>query len=225
MPAVEIHRAAIGSVVGVVCVGEMVYMMHRIDANNKKISNPSDTSSAVNSAIIQAESPTESKDSSSSESKDADSSETQRDACSLVTKDEVAEATGTSVANAAPNEDKDLCTYTPSDGNMAVVTVQVNWHGGKLAMNALPAMSRSAIGKDIRQPVSGIGDEAYLLGADEKIQTTSDEVPEQLKALVSFTTGPLMFRKGDVWVTVTATFSQNKAAAEKKLGSLIAQRI
>jgi zinc-ribbon domain len=209
--------------VGIACVGEAVYMMHRIDTVNKK--SASDTVSAVSSAIAQVASAAESKDASSSESKAADSSDAQRDACTLITKEEVGEATGTTVASASPNEDKDLCTYSPADGDTAVVTVQVNWHGGKIAMSALPGMTQSAIGKDIRQPVSGIGDEAYILGADEKTQKGLDEAAGALKILSSFATGPLMFRKGDVWVTVTATFAQNKAAAEKKMGSIIAQRI
>jgi len=92
-------------------------------------------------------------------------------------------------------------------------------------MNALPAVTQSAIGKDIRQPVSGIGDEAYILGVDEKTQKSFDEIPEQFKALASFATGPLMFRKGDVWVTVTATLAKNKADAEKKIASLAVDRL
>lgn len=217
---------------GGLCVGEAVYMMHRIDVNNTKSSSePSSSSDSSNAdatavgAATQTLSSSASGDDTSSETKNATSSSTQKDACSFVTKEEVADATGASVAQATSNEDKDLCTYTPSDGDIAVVTVQVNWQGGKVAMSALPAMTQSAIGKDIRQPVSGIGDEAYILGVDEKTQKSFDDIPEQFKALASFATGPLMFRKGDIWVTVTATLAKNKADAEKKIASLAVDRL
>lgn len=223
---------------GGLCVAEVIYMMHRIDVNNTKPSSASTSSSdssnstsasdSSNSDAAAANAATQALSSgndNSSEAKDASSSSTQKDACSLATKEEVADATGASVAEATPNEDKDLCTYTPSDGNIAVVTVQVNWQGGKVAMSALPSVTQSAIGKDIRQPVSGIGDEAYILGVDEKTQKSFDDIPAQFKALASFATGPLMFRKGDVWVTVTATLAQNKADAEKKIASLVVDRL
>jgi hypothetical protein len=220
------------AIFGGLCVAEAVYMMHRIDVNNTKSSaassglsdSPNADATAANAAAQALSSPG-SGDDSSSEAKDAGSSGTQKDACSLVSREEVGDATGTPVAQASPNEDKDLCTYTPSDGDIAVVTVQVNWHGGKVAMSALPVMTQSAIGKDIRQPVSGIGDEAYILGVDEKTQKSFDDIPEQFKALASFATGPLMFRKGDIWVTVTATLAKNKADAEKKIASLAVDRL
>lgn len=223
-------------VFGGLCVAEVMYIIHRIDANNRQLlsgssgqdsvaAGTSNQDATAANAAAQAVSLPASSDDSSSEAKDASSSNTQKDACILVTKEEVASATGTSVAEATPNEDKDLCTYTPSDGDIAVVTVQVNWQGGKVAMNALPAVTQNAIGKDIRQPVSGIGDEAYILGVDEKTQKSFDDIPGQLKALASFATGPLMFRKGDVWVTVTATLAKNKADAEKKIASIAVDRL
>lgn len=219
--------AGVVVIFGGLCVAEAIYVIHGIDTGNKNtLPTPSsqDAASAANSSAQELSSPA-SGDDSSSEAKDTSSSSSQKDACSLVSKEEVADATETSVADATPNEDKNLCTYTPSDGDIAVVTVQVNWQGGKVAMNALPAVTQSAIGKDIRQPVSGIGDEAYILGVDEKTQKSFDEIPEQFKALASFATGPLMFRKGDVWVTVTATLAKNKADAEKKIASLAVDRL
>ena len=205
-------------VLGGLCLGGLAYAGYRrITALSDNAKDQSSLGSIASSLVKEA--------ASAAESKDDGPSASHQDACSLVTKEEVAEATGTSVANATSNEDKDLCTYTPTDGDMAVVTVQVNWHGGKIAMHALPGITQSAIGQDIRQPVSGIGDEAYILGVDEKTQNGFDQIPEQYKALASFATGPLMFRKGDAWVTVTATFAQNKADAEKKIASLAVSRI
>ena len=199
-------------VLGGLCIGGLVYVGYRMTTRPDNAKDENSLTAIASSLVQQAVSDAASKDDSPSSS--------HKDACTLVTKEEVAEATGTSIADATSNEDKDLCTYTPTDGDIAVVTVQVNWHGGKIAMHALPGITQSAIGQDIRQPVSGIGDEAYILGVDEKTQNGFDQIPEQYKALASFATGPLMFRKGDAWVTVTATFAQNKANAEKKIASL-----
>jgi hypothetical protein len=149
----------------------------------------------------------------------------ERDVCSLISKAEVTAATGVAVSEATNNEDKDVCTYEPADDNAVIVVVDVKWHNGDLAMRALSGFSKQLGQEDIRHPVHGIGDEAYLLGVDQDTQNGLDQASQALKGLSSFATGPLTFRKGEVWVAVTATMSENKAEVEKKIASIVAARI
>jgi hypothetical protein len=153
------------------------------------------------------------------------STSSQPDACSLISKEEVAAATGTAIAEATPNEDKDACTFESRDDSAVTVVVDVKWHNGNLAMRALPAMSEQLVQEDIRHPVKGIGDEAYVLGVDENTQKSLNQVAQQLKGLSSFATGPLTFRKGDVWANVTVTAAENKVEVEKRIALIVAQRI
>lgn len=149
----------------------------------------------------------------------------ERDVCTLISKEEVANATGVSVSETSLNDEKDVCTYTPSEDGMVTVTIGVQWQNGKLAMRALPAMSKQLINEDMRQPVSGIGEEAYLLGVDKDTERQFQDVPKELRAFSSATTGPLVFRKGDVMVTVTATFAERKSDVEKKIAEIVAKRL
>jgi hypothetical protein len=86
-------------------------------------------------------------------------------------------------------------------------------------------MSEQLGQENIRHPVQGIGDEAYLLGVDEETQRGLDKGSEAVKGLSSFATGPLVFRKGEAWVVVTATLAENKADVQKKIARIVAGRI
>jgi hypothetical protein len=147
--------------------------------------------------------------------------------CDLVTKQEVASATRIAIVNAASNEDGELCTYTPAEDGVNTVTVQVAWEGGKFALNAGGALMKSAAGgAEFRRPIQGIGDEAFVLGVgSERQNELNNAIPPELKALATLTTGPLMFRKGDTMVTVTANFIDNKLEAEKAIAMKIAGRL
>ncbi|HMI54191.1 MAG TPA: zinc ribbon domain-containing protein [Candidatus Saccharimonadales bacterium] len=149
----------------------------------------------------------------------------ERNVCGLISKGEVEKATGVSVSGTSLNEERDVCTYAPAEDGMVTVTVGVEWQNGKFAMRALPAMSKQLINEDLRQPVSGIGDEAYLLGVDKDTERQFEQVPKELRAVSSFTTGPLVFRKGDVMVTVTATFAEKKSDVERQIAAIVADRV
>jgi hypothetical protein len=153
------------------------------------------------------------------------SSTAQRNACSLISKEEVASATGTSFSGTTLSEDRDACTYDPGGDSAVSVVVDVKWRDGNLAMQALPTMSEQLGQENIRHPVQGIGDEAYLLGVDEETQQGMDKASEAVKGLSSFATGPLVFRKGEAWVAVTATLAENKADVQKKIARIVAGRI
>jgi hypothetical protein len=147
-----------------------------------------------------------------------------RDACSLVSKEEVAKATGTNISEATLS-DESVCTYEPGDDSSVTIVVDIKWRDGDLAMRALPGFSKQFGQDDIRHPVKGIGDEAYLLGVDEQAQKDMDSASPDLKALTGFATGPVVFRKGEVWVVVTATLSENKSEVEKRIAAILAARI
>ena len=139
----------------------------------------------------------------------------------------MAATTKISIVNVASNEDGDLCTYSPSDDSVRTVTVQVAWEGGKLAMRAGAAVMQGAAGgAEFRHAVPGIGDEAFVLGVgEESQQQLIHDIPPELKALATLTTGPLMFRKGDVMVTVTANFIGDELEVEKQIAMKVASRL
>ena len=147
--------------------------------------------------------------------------------CGLATRQEVAATTKISIVNVASNEDGDLCTYSQCDDSVRTVTVQVAWEGGKLAMRAGAAVMQGAAGgAEFRHAVPAIGDEAFVLGVgEESQQQLIHDIPPELKALATLTTGPLMFRKGDVMVTVTANFIGDKLEVEKQLAMKVARRL
>ena len=157
------------------------------------------------------------------EEKPATSSE--RNICTLVSKEEVERVTGVHVSETSLNDESDVCTYTPAEDGLVTVTIGVQWQNGRFAIRALPAMSKQLINADIRQPVSGIGEEAYLLGVDRDTEKQFQDVPKELRAFSSATTGPLVFRKDDVMVTVTATFAEKKSDVEKKIAEILAKRV
>jgi hypothetical protein len=147
--------------------------------------------------------------------------------CGLATKEEVAKATHTPIVSATSNEDGELCTYTPADESLNTATVQVAWEGGEFALRAGSALMQGAAGSaEFRQPEQGVGDEAFVLGVGQDSQKQIDRsLPPELKALATLTIGPLMFRKGDIMVTVTANFIDNKFEAEKEIATKVASRL
>lgn len=149
----------------------------------------------------------------------------QRDACNLISKEEIASASGTTFSVATLSEDRNVCTYEPGDESVVTVVVDIKWRDGNLAMRALPGFTAQLGQEDIRHPVQGIGDEAYLLGVDEETQQRLDKASEAVKGLSSSATGPLVFRKREVWVVITATMAENKAAVQKKIAQIIEGRI
>jgi hypothetical protein len=155
------------------------------------------------------------------------SSSMHHEVCDLVTRQEVASATGIAIVNSASDDDGELCTYTPAEEGVNTVTVQVAWEGGTFALNAGAALMKSAAGgAEFRQPIQGIGDEAFVLGVGpERQNELNSAIPPALKTLATLTTGPLMFRKGDTMVTVTANFVDNKLEAEKAIAMKIAGRL
>ena len=125
----------------------------------------------------------------------------QRNVCSLITKEEVGEAFGTTITDAAGGTS--YCQYS-SAGNRQTLAVQLTWQGGALAMKIASAAFKGVAGGVAGfQPVAGLGDEAYL--------------------------GPmgstLMFRKGDVMVTLDLRMIGNNAEAAKTIAQKIAARL
>jgi len=156
------------------------------------------------------------------------SSETGRpNVCNLLSAQEVSAATNLKIVNATSDQDGELCNFSTADDGVSTASVQVDWEGGRFALHAGSKLMESAAGgTQFRTPVTGIGDEAFVLGVSpqQQNQITSD-LPGQLKGLSSLTTGPLMFRKNDVMVTVIANFIDNKFEAEKQMAAKIASRL
>ena len=147
--------------------------------------------------------------------------------CSLLSLEEVSAITKLNIVNATSDEEDEVCNYTRADESTPTIGLQVDWEGGKFALQASSKlMENAAGGTQFRTPVAGIGDEAFMLGVspEQQNQIRSD-LPGQLKGLSSLTTGPLMFRKNDVMVTVTANFIDNKFEAEKQMAAKIAGRL
>ena len=87
-------------------------------------------------------------------------------------------------------------------------------------------MENAAGGTQFRTPVTGIGDEAFILGVNpDQQRQINQNTPGQLKGLSSLTTGPLLFRKNDVMVTVTANLIDDKFDAEKQIATKAASRL
>jgi hypothetical protein len=126
----------------------------------------------------------------------------ERNVCSLVTKEEVGEALGTTISDASGGTAS--CQYTLSAGNNQALGIQVTWQGGALAMK-FAGMALKGVAGNVGsfQPVAGIGDEAYV--------------------------GPmgstLMFRKGDVMVTLDLRMVGNNVDAAKVIAQKIVSRL
>jgi hypothetical protein len=125
-----------------------------------------------------------------------------RDACSLVTKEEVGEALGTTIAEASGGTSN--CRYTSSAGSNQALDVSVTWQGATFALKfAMAALKGTSGGSEFFQPVPGIGDEAYIAPMGST----------------------LMFRKGDVLVTIQFHMVGNNGEAAKVIAQKIAARL
>jgi hypothetical protein len=202
---------------GGVAVAGVVYVGYRANSKAKEIRSVYKLDAILNQTSHPA--------APEGDSEKSSKSGLQRDACALITKEEIAAATGAAISGGTSGDDGEACTFEASDDSAVTVVVNVKWHGGSLAMNALPAMSQQPVQEDIRKLVKGIGDEAYLLGVDEETQKSLDKASPELKALTGFASGPLTFRKGEAWVVITATLSENKTEVEKKIAAIIAGRM
>ena len=125
-----------------------------------------------------------------------------RNVCTLATQEEVGEAFGLQVSDASGGDSQ--CHYTFSGGGNKSVEVEVTWEGGTIALK----LTRAALkgvggGMDVFQPVRGLGDEAYIapMGA------------------------AVMFRKGDVMVSIDLRSVNNNAEAAKMVAQKIAARL
>jgi len=147
--------------------------------------------------------------------------------CSLISPEEVSAITKLNIANANSDDQGEVCNYTAAEGSTPAVGLQVDWEGGKFALQASSKlMENAAGGTQFRTPVTGIGDEAFVLGVSpEQQRQINQNTPGQLKGLSSLTTGPLMFRKNDVMVTVTANLIDDKFDAEKQIATKVAGRL
>jgi hypothetical protein len=204
-------------VLGGIAVGGMIYVGYRAATKASQVRGEGSLGSLVREAAQEA-----------NETSGTDGEKHvpgQRDACSLASKEEVASAAGTTFSATTLGEDRNVCTYEPGEDSEVTVVVDVKWRDGNLAMRALPGFTAQLGQEDIRHRVQGIGDEAYLLGVDEETQQSLDKALQALRGLSSFATGPLVFRKRDVWVVVTATMAENKADVQKRIAQIIAGRI
>ena len=128
----------------------------------------------------------------------------ERDVCTLVTKEEVAEALGSPISESSGGTSG--CQYQVAGGGNRVLSVQVTWQGGTLAMKLSTLALKGAgagTGVAVMHSIHGLGDEAIVMpmGAG------------------------LMFRKGDVLVNIDLRGVQNNVEAGKAIAQKIADRL
>jgi hypothetical protein len=152
-----------------------------------------------------------------------------RDVCSLLSKEEVSEITGVAISGAEGS--KEECAYATA-ANPEAVQVRVTWQGGTMAFKIAAGVSKmSAGGAPIIQNIPGVGDEAFTMsgmqGKDKESfqRDMKNDKSGMLKGMSNIMGGaPLMFRKGDVMVTVTDLEASGdtgdaKIAIAKKIAS------
>jgi hypothetical protein len=151
-----------------------------------------------------------------------------RDVCSLVTKEEVSQFTGVPITRAEGTMNK--CDYA-SESNPVVVETDVGWQGGALGLKLGVAALRNMGPIDTTINVPDIGDEAYTIGL--KGQPAADmqkEAQQDQSGMVKGMThvmaeAPLMFRKGDVMVTVRVMQASDPDMAKRSIAKAIAARL
>jgi hypothetical protein len=152
----------------------------------------------------------------------------ERDVCSLLSKDEVSEATGVSITEATGSTSD--CVYA-SASNPRVFQATVAWQGGAIAYKLSTATTNLSAGGYGVVKLSGIGDEAWTIGitGKEKADLERDEKKDEsgmLKGMMGIMgQAPLIFRKGDVMVTLALTEARDADAARTALATKIASRI
>ena len=154
-----------------------------------------------------------------------------RDVCSLVSKEEVSAILGVTVTEATGSTEN--CTYASAQ-NPSVAEDRVTWQGGALAYKmGVGTMKYLTAGAPIMTPVAGIGDEAVTMSPMQG-QAKEDFQRDMQKDQSGFLKGmsgmlgraPLMFHKGDVFVTVgVSEASGDIDAAKKAFATKIASRL
>lgn len=120
--------------------------------------------------------------------------------CSFASAAEAADAVGVSVESATPRGSS-ICDYAlGTEGNH--LNVQFAWQGGTGIMK----LTRTAMqfgGKQAVSELSGLGDEAFLVGGNQSI----------------------MMRKGDVLITLNLQASGLSVDSGKKMAAVIADKL
>lgn len=153
-----------------------------------------------------------------------------RDVCSLLSKEEVTEITGVAITDAHSSTEK--CTYA-SAANPMVAEVMVTWQGGAMAFKIAAATTKvSAAGEPLIKKLPGIGDEAFTMTPFQgKLKESfqhdlKDDKSGMLKGMSNLLGQfPLVFRKGDVMVSVGVSESPDPDEAKKALAAKIASRL
>ena len=153
---------------------------------------------------------------------------TARDVCSLISKEEVSEITGATVTDAEGTSSK--CTYS-SDTNPVVLETDVGWSGGKLGLKLGVAALRHMGPVNTVKTLDGIGDEAYTIALPEETQQDMQKEAEKdqsgvVKGMTHLMAeSPLMFRKGDVMVTVRLMEAADPETAKESIARTMASRL
>jgi hypothetical protein len=153
----------------------------------------------------------------------------ERDVCSLLTKEEAMQFTGAAITQASGTNSQ--CTYSTA-ANQPVLVNEVSWQGGKLGLK-LGVASLRAISGGVNTIVQlpGIGDEAYTIGLpgktgeDLKRQAQTDQSGGAKAVMHLLGESPLMFRKGDVMVTVRLMAAEDPDAAKQGIAKAVAARL
>jgi hypothetical protein len=154
-----------------------------------------------------------------------------RDVCSLLTKEEVSDITGVTITEAQGT--KEQCTYA-SATNPTVVQDNVTWEGGAMAFKITAGVTKfGAAGAPVIEKIPGIGDEAISMtpfqGKDKESfqHDMKDDKSGMLKGMANMIGQfPLMFRKGDVMVSVGVSEARgDNDDAKKALAAKIASRL
>jgi zinc-ribbon domain len=152
----------------------------------------------------------------------------ERDVCSLVTKEEVTQFTGVTITSVTGSTSK--CTYS-SASNPVVLETDVSWQGGALGLKLGIASLKAMGGADTVIQVPGIGDEAYTIGlkgktAEDMQHEAETDQSGTVKGMTHFMAmAPLMFRQGDVMMTIRLTQAADPDAAKQSIAKAAASRL
>jgi hypothetical protein len=152
----------------------------------------------------------------------------ERDVCSLISKEEVAQFAGVPVTRAEGSTTR--CTYS-SETTPVVLETDVGWEGAKLGLKLGVMALKNMAGPNTIIQVPGIGDEAYTIGLDAKTaadmqkQAESDQSGMVKGMTHLLAEAPVMFRKGDVMVTVRLMQATDPDTAKKSIAKAIASRL
>ena len=153
----------------------------------------------------------------------------EREVCSLLSKEEVSEITGVTITETHGSTSE--CTYA-SATNPMVFQDNVTWQGGAMAYKmSVATVKFNAPGGQAIVKLSGIGDEGWTIGMQGKMKEEFDrdaknDASGMLKNMMGVLgQAPLMFRKGDVMVSLGVSEARDADEAKKALATKIASRI